>query len=339
MLKKMKTLMCVFSVMLTLCHLGETVTYNLENSDNIFEDFIKKYNKSYATDQERAIKYENFKNNLKMINDKNNGSKYAVFDINAFSDLNKNDLLRRTTGFRMGLKKNSYYTPDVSKECNVQVIKSEPQIILPESFDWRDKHGVTPVKNQLECGSCWAFSAIANIESLYNIKHNKELDLSEQHLINCDSINNGCGGGLMHWALETILQQGGIVSEKDEPYYGLDAVCKPKQFNVSISGCTRYVLKNENKLRELLIANGPISMAVDIIDVIDYKEGITDICENMNGLNHAVLLVGYGVHNNIPYWIMKNSWGEEWGEKGYLRVQRNINSCGLMNEFASSAIL
>nr|UYX49644.1 cathepsin [Darna trima granulovirus] len=334
----MKTTAALFIIPILLVVNVDAITYNLENSQTLFENFIIKYNKTYTNDEEKAIKFENFKNNLKIINSKNANSKHAVFDINMYSDMNKNDLLRLTTGFRVSLKKTAT-TKVIYKECNVHIIKDEPQIILPESFDWRIRRGVTSVKNQMNCGSCWAFSAIANIESLHRIKYDEQLDLSEQHLVNCDPINNGCNGGLMHWAFENIMYEGGVVSEKDDPYFGMDAICKPKNFNISISGCTRFVLQNENKLRELLITNGPISVAIDVIDVIDYKEGIADICENNNGLNHAVLLVGFGMHENVPYWIMKNSWGEGWGERGYIRVQRYKNSCGLMNEYASTAIL
>ncbi|AAK70678.1 ORF11 cathepsin [Cydia pomonella granulovirus] len=331
---KLLNFVILASVLTVTAH---ALTYDLNNSDELFKNFAIKYNKTYVSDEERAIKLENFKNNLKMINEKNMASKYAVFDINEYSDLNKNALLRRTTGFRLGLKKNpSAFT---MTECSVVVIKDEPQALLPETLDWRDKHGVTPVKNQMECGSCWAFSTIANIESLYNIKYDKALNLSEQHLVNCDNINNGCAGGLMHWALESILQEGGVVSAENEPYYGFDGVCKKSPFELSISGSRRYVLQNENKLRELLVVNGPISVAIDVSDLINYKAGIADICENNEGLNHAVLLVGYGVKNDVPYWILKNSWGAEWGEEGYFRVQRDKNSCGMMNEYASSAIL
>ncbi|AAQ21608.1 cathepsin [Cryptophlebia leucotreta granulovirus] len=316
----------------------ESVIYNLEQSEKLFDSFVKQYNKTYLTEEERMIKFDNFKNNLRIINEKNRGSKHAVFDINKYSDLNKNDLLRHTTGFKLGLKKNYSFT--TVKECGVVEIKEEPQVLLPETFDWRDKHGVTPVKNQLICGSCWAFSTIGNIESLYNIKYDKVIDLSEQHLINCDLVNNGCNGGLMHWALENILQEGGgVVSEENDPYYGLDSVCKKTPWELNISGCKRYILQNENKLKELLVVNGPISVAIDVSDVINYKSGIADICENNNGLNHAVLLVGYGEYDEVPYWILKNSWGIEWGEDGFFRIQRNKNSCGLLNEYASSAVL
>ncbi|AEB00299.1 cathepsin [Clostera anachoreta granulovirus] len=329
----------IMPVIVLVCGVVHSLKYNLDNSETLFEEFVTNFNKTYSSQDEKLIRYEIFKKNLALINNKNMESKHATFDINIYSDLHKNDLLHRTTGLRIGLKKNPLFKAITFRECGVQVIGDEPHALLPETFDWRLRNGVTSVKDQLQCGACWAFSALGNIESLHKIKYGVELDLSEQHLVNCDPLNNGCDGGLMHWALENILYEGGLVAERDEPYFGYDAVCKPKRLSSTISGCTRFVLQNENRLRELLVVNGPVSVAIDVIDVIDYKEGIADMCHNKNGLNHAVLLVGYGVDNDVPYWILKNSWGENWGENGFFRVQRNVNSCGIMNEYASSAIL
>ncbi|AAS82707.1 ORF31 [Agrotis segetum granulovirus] len=323
---------------LFLIGLVQGALYNLNDSEKLFEDFVQKYNKSYSSEEERQIKFDNFKNNIRSINEKNSLSNSAVYDINFYSDMNKNELLRKQTGFKINLKKNNL---DLSWniKCNKKLINGNPAVLLPDSFDWRDRHVITSVKNQRDCGSCWAFSTIANIESLYAIKYNKLLDLSEQQLVNCDEQNNGCNGGLMHWAMEEIIRQGGVSNETDFPYTASDGFCKRKQGFVNINGCNQFILSNEDRLRELLIFNGPISIAIDVIDVIDYSQGISSTCRNDNGLNHAVLLVGYGVKNNIPYWILKNSWGSQWGENGYFRVQRNINSCGMINDYAASAIL
>lgn len=323
--------------LLVLCH-AYALQYDLSDSQRLFDKYMVKYNKTYSSAEEKLAKFENFQNNLKIINEKNSNSKDALYDINYYSDMNKNELLRKQTGFKINLKKNNLEW-DWDVKCVQQILNEDPAVLLPESFDWRHQNVVTTVKNQRDCGSCWAFSAIANIESQYAIKFKKLLDLSEQHLVNCDQQNNGCNGGLMHWALEIIMRSGGVVAERDDPYVAVDSVCKrkPKQFN--INGCVQYNLKNEEKLRELLVVNGPLSIAIDVIDIMDYKTGIASSCKNDNGLNHAVLLVGYGVKNNIPYWTFKNSWGTEWGDNGYFKLQRNINSCGMMNEYASTAIL
>lgn len=323
-------------LLLAFCHV-HAIQYDLKDGEKLFENYVNKYNKTYSSLEERAAKFENFQNNLKLINEKNSNSKDAVYDINFYSDMNKNELLRKQTGFKVNLKKTKGGWDYI--RCAQQLINEDPVVLLPESFDWRHQNVVTSVKNQRDCGSCWAFSAIGNIESQYAIKFKKLLDLSEQHLVNCDQQNNGCNGGLMHWALEIIMRSGGVVAEKDDPYVAVDSVCKRKPKIFNINGCVQYDLKNEEKLRELLVVNGPISIAIDVIDIIDYKQGVASTCRNDNGLNHAVLLVGYGVKNNIPYWILKNSWGTEWGEDGYFKVQRNINSCGMMNEYASTAIL
>lgn len=311
--------------------------YDLNKSEVLFNDFVAKYNKVYASDEERAAKYEIFKNNLMVINEKNSKSTNVLYDINRMSDLNKNELLR-STGFSMNLKKN-LKSP---KECEYVLVADAPSRSVPASFDWRANNAVTPVKNQLDCGSCWAFSTIANIESLYAIKHGVEVDLAEQYLLDCDYFNNHCNGGLMHWALENILlnENGGVVEEQQKPYVGEETACEKKEYLFNIKNCKRFNLINEHTLQQLLIENGPISVAIDVIDILDYKQGIAENCRSDNGLNHAVLLVGYGESTNgIPYWILKNSWGDDWGEQGFFRVKRDINSCGMMNAYAASAIL
>ncbi|AER41457.1 V-CATH [Epinotia aporema granulovirus] len=311
--------------------------YDLNNSQALFDDFVIKYNKVYATDEERAAKYEIFRNNLVVINEKNSKTTNALYDINRLSDLNKNELLR-STGFSVNLKKNL----NPSKECEYVLVADAPSRSLPASFDWRANNAVTPVKNQLDCGSCWAFSTIANIESLYAIKYGVEVDLAEQYLLNCDYTNNNCNGGLMHWALENILinDNGGVVEERHAPYVGEVTACDKEEYLFTITNCKRFNLVNEHTLQQLLIENGPISVAIDVFDILDYKQGISDNCRSDNGLNHAVLLVGYGVSiNGIPYWVFKNSWGDDWGEQGFFRVRRDINSCGMMNAYAASAVL
>lgn len=324
-------------LLIALCGVNGML-YDLQTSEHLFENFIQKYNKSYATPEERAAKFENFCSNLRIINEKNTNSRDALYDINYYSDMNKNELLRKQTGFKINLKKNAGdWSWDL--KCTQRDINGEPSVLLPESFDWRNMNVITSVKNQRDCGSCWAFSAIGNIESQYAIQYNKLVDLSEQQLVNCDHQNNGCNGGLIHWAMEEIMRRGGVVVEPEDPYVAVDSVCKLKPAQFNINGCVQYNLRNEDKLRELLVVNGPVSIAIDVIDVMDYKQGISSTCRSDNGLNHAVLLVGYGVRNNVPYWIVKNSWGVEWGEDGFFKLQRNINSCGMMNEYATTAIL
>ncbi|CAN4105025.1 unnamed protein product [Withania somnifera] len=209
---------------------------------------------------------------------------------------------------------------------------------LPVSVDWRKSGAVTPVKNQKNCGSCWAFSAVAAIEGINKIKTGELVSLSEQQLVDCDvySDNQGCNGGFMENAFDFIIQNGGITSDKNYPYTGKDQKCntnKAKQHAVTITGYER-ITPNEESLQAAVIKQ-PISVAVDAsgYGFQLYSGGLyTGYCGH--SLNHGVTLIGYGVvEGGEKYWLVKNSWGANWGEGGYIKIKRgsddNRGTCGI----------
>ncbi|ADB84400.1 cathepsin [Apocheima cinerarium nucleopolyhedrovirus] len=159
-------------------------------------------------------------------------------------------------------------------------------------------------------------------------------------MIDCDYVDMGCDGGLLHTAFEQMIQMGGVKSEIEYPYVGYNDNCRltDDNFAIKVKGCYRYIVTREEKLKDLLRAVGPIPIAIDASGIVNYYRGIVNHCENY-GLNHAVLLVGYGIENNVPYWTIKNTWGKDWGENGYFRVRQNVNACGMMNELASTAVI
>lgn len=305
--------------------------YDTLKSDNSFDQFVANYNKMYNDEHEKTYRYKIFRHNLEEINVKNQRNGSAVYGINKFSDLSKNEIISKYTGLSL---------PAASQNFCKTIMLDQPPSRGPLNFDWRQQNKVTSVKNQGACGACWAFATLGSVESQYAIKHNQLINLSEQQLVDCDVVDMGCDGGLLHTAFEQMIQMGGLEQEHDYPYQAQNDYCKidPSKYVVSIVGCYRYVLQYEEKLKDLLRAVGPIPMAIDAAGIVDYYRGIINYCEN-NGLNHAVLLVGYGVENNIPYWTFKNTWGSDWGENGYFRLRQNINACGMFNELASSAVL
>jgi len=193
----------------------------------------------------------------------------------------------------------------------------------PTSVDWVTQGVVTPVKNQGDCGSCWAFSTTGSIECEYAIKTGQLNSLSEQQLVDCSSSygNEGCNGGLMDWAFEYVMAEGGLCSEAEYPYTGVDGTCQTCQTLYDpITTYTDVVADNEADLTTAA-AMGCVSVAIEADQYAFqyYSSGIlTGLCGT--ALDHGVLVVGYGTSGSQDYWLVKNSWGTSWGEEGYIQV-------------------
>ncbi|GKC21817.1 cysteine proteinase COT44-like protein [Tanacetum coccineum] len=210
--------------------------------------------------------------------------------------------------------------------------------MLPTKVDWRESGAVTPIKNQGSCGSCWAFSTVAAVEGINKIITGDLISLSEQELVDCDNrYNSGCNGGAMDYAFEFIIANGGIDTETDYPYKGVGDVCdqvRNKANIVSIDGYEDVQPNNENALKKA-VAHQPVSVGIEASGRAFqlYQSGVfTGTCGTE--LDHGVVVVGYGSENGKDYWLVRNSWGTNWGEDGYFRLERNIHTarsgkCGI----------
>ena len=222
----------------------------------------------------------------------------------------------------------------VSKGQTVKAMNLKDDV--PDTVDWRQSGLVNPIKNQGNCGSCWAFSTIQAQEGVYAKTHGNLYSLSEQNLVDCVTSCSGCNGGLMHEAYQYVIanQQGLFNLEVDYPYTAKDGTCK---FDVSkgyakVTGDFQVTQGDENALKVASATYGPIAIAIDASHFTFqlYHSGIYDpwFCSSSN-LDHAVGLIGYGTDKK-DYWLVRNSWGTSWGESGYIRMVRNKNNkCGV----------
>ncbi len=207
-------------------------------------------------------------------------------------------------------------------------------------MDWRLKGAVTGVKNQGQCGSCWSFSATGSVEGQHYLKKGQLVSLSEQNLIDCSSSfgNHGCKGGVMDNAFKYMMANDGDDTESYYPYEMRQGNCR---FNRNYVGSNIISFKdvpkgNEPYLQSVVGTVGPASVAIDAShsSFQFYREGVyvEPSCSSTR-LDHGVLVVGYGTENGQDYWLVKNSWGTNWGESGYIKMARNRNNqCGIATQ-------
>lgn len=304
----------------------------------IFKDFINRFNKVYKNDEEMKKRFIIFRDNVKLIKELQKTEQgTAEYGITEFTDLTKEEFRKHYLGFNPALAKSEF-----KSQAKI------PDVAPPAAFDWRDHSVVTPVKDQGQCGSCWAFSVTGNVEGQWALKKGKLMSLSEQELVDCDKLDQGCDGGYMTNAYEEIIKIGGLETESDYPYEGEDEKCTFKKAEVKVT-INNYVniSKDEGEMAKWLYKSGPISIAINANAMQFYFGGVSHpwkfLC-SPDDLDHGVLIVGYGTstypifNTTIPYWVVKNSWGKSWGEKGYYRVFRGDGTCGL-NLMASSAVV
>lgn len=287
--------------------------FSLEESQYrfLFEQFRADYGKMYSNVHEALTRYDIFKNNLNKIMEHNKGQQTFKLGINQFGDLTPEEFKYYIVG--------SGYIPN-----NGPSVVSPVNTANPDSVDWEKDGAVTAVKNQGQCGACWAFSAVGAIESLLKIKTSQLEKYSEQQLVDCDTKSKGCQGGHFNTAFEYAKQKG-LCQEIAYPYKGHMSPCKEDDCTPygKIDGYKEVEKENEEALKTALTAQ-PVSVGVEAsgFNFQFYKEGIITYGCGTN-LNHAILAVGYGFDEYyVDYWRVKNSWGSTWGEAGYAKILR-----------------
>ncbi|KAL3739950.1 hypothetical protein ACJRO7_021261 [Eucalyptus globulus] len=323
----------VYMLMVWLCAGAWTSAVTPPNSTLAeFEQWMARHGRIYKDNLEKAKRYGIFLETLRFIEDFNSKAANQSYKVglNQFSDLTTEEFVPRYTGFRATSRSSNSSAATTFKYSMTQV---------PDSLNWVEKGVVGSIKNQGGCGSCWAFVATAAVESMLAMKTGKLVDLSEQQLIDCSKKNHGCGWGWMYLAYEYIAQNHGMTYESDYPYIGVQGNCNERAASIAVARLKGYenIPVSEDLLLQA-VARQPVSVAIE-----DFSPGFKQYSGGIfNGpcgetTNHAVAIVGYGkTPDGIDYWLLKNSWGETWGEKGYMRILRNSGVqgglCGLVTQ-------
>ncbi|XP_069685412.1 cathepsin L-like peptidase [Periplaneta americana] len=302
-----------------------------------WEAFKIKYGKTYCP-REEMFRMNIFLSNVEKIKKHNEeharGLHNYTLGINRFADM----LLEEVTREMNGLLRMQPDHPQHSR--NVATFIPPANVQLPDSIDWREKGAVTPVKDQGHCGSCWAFSAIGTLEGQHFRKTGKLISLSEQDLVDCCGLygTEGCKGGHATLAFDCIKGYNGIDTEDSYPYEAKDGTCRFNPNNVAATDVGYVTIKprSESHLQAAVATVGPVAVSIfsDLHDFSLYKGGVfyNPGCVGDRPSHHAVTVIGYGTDKSSgeDYWLVKNSWGEEWGEGGYIRIARNRdNHCGI----------
>ncbi|XP_056644468.1 cathepsin L-like proteinase [Diorhabda sublineata] len=285
-----------------------------------WQDFKVKFSKSHSLTEDK-LRFGIFQNNLRKIEVHNalyeKGEVSYFLKVTQFADWTSEEF-KSMLGAQLNGK------PEISP---IGRFKPEANFTRPESIDWRQKGAVLGVKAQGDCGSCWAFSTTGALEGQLAIHRNQYIPLSEQELVSCDKNNHACGGGWIDVPY-TYLEQNGLSSEEQYPYTGNEDSCINNIGNKPLTTVQGFISikKDEESMADAVATVGPISIYVNANNGWQlYGGGVFDDKDCADFFNHAVIITGYDSQS----WTIKNSWGTEWGEEGYMRLIRGKNQCGI----------
>ena len=289
----------------------------LSAEEQEFNHFMSTYSKQYSTDEEYQKKFNTFRDNVAFIRVYNSMKNTEILGVNPLADLSFEEFKSKYLPFK--------FPPQESQANN---IASPPLQQLPTSVDWRTKGAVTAVKDQGDCGSCWAFSTTGSVEGAWAIAGHTLTSLSEQQLVDCSVtyLNHGCNGGTMDRAFKYIIGNKGITSEETYPYTGQNGLCSKTRASKIVATISAYtdVTRDDPTALKTAVAKQPVSIGVDAAGVQwqFYAGGtVTSSSGCGTSLDHGVLIVGYQTTSATPYWIVKNSWGKDWGLAGYIQIE------------------
>ncbi|MED6256842.1 hypothetical protein ATANTOWER_028975 [Ataeniobius toweri] len=297
----------------------------------LWEDWKNQHGKVYDNQTELIFRRTVWDKNLLMLlrhNQEASAGKHSfILGLNHLADMTAEEINERLNGLKM--EEPLHLRNDTFMDMN--------DLSLPTSVDWRISGLVGPVRNQGLCGSCWAFSSLGALEGQMKKRKGSLIMLSPQNLVDCGTKegNLGCRGGYITKAYSYIIHNGGVDSEKSYPYEHQNGKCRYSLKGRAAYCSSFHVLPqgDELALQAAVASVGPVAVAVNAMlpSFHMYKGGLYNAPDcNPKLINHAVLVVGYGADKGQDYWLVKNSWGMEWGEGGFIRIARNKkNLCGI----------
>lgn len=323
--------------MLRFCSLallcaGACATGSTDPDLQRFLDFTSTYHKTYASQAEFDHRFSVFKKTLATIDARNAAGTLGVHNVTRFADLESSEFADQNLGGR------GHRAGAISKRWPAHAGK-------PANVDWVAKGATTPVKNQGMCGSCWAFSATEQIESDNFLKTGKLVDLAPQQVTSCDTVSDGCDGGWTYWAYDYVMSAGGIEAAASYPYVsgttGETGSCTAVQADeiVQLSG---YNNVSNSAATEpnmgAALQEGPLSVCLDATTFSTYQSGIVGAGCGTE-VNHCVQATGLNTNaDGVTYYIVRNSWGEDWGVDGFIYIAYGANNCEIAGDATNVVI-
>jgi len=315
-------LVCVAAVGVSAYRAGFDINARMK-----FGAFKETFSKVYASDAEHEKRFVIFARNLEHIAKLNKRNDGATYGVTQFTDLTHEEFKEHYLMTNL---------PPLEKGGRVADLINAT---IPSSFNWATHSPavVTPVYNQGQCGSCWAFSATENTESRWALAGHPLVSLAMQQIVSCDTTDYGCSGGWPYNAYAYVMRAGGMEPYSKYPYVAENEACMFKASEI-VSKISRweYVTqsRNEDQMRNYLVAHGPLSVCVDASSWSFYTGGTYPASSCSTSIDHCVLATGYDVGQG--YWIIRNSWGTSWGISGYMHLQMNANACAVAQVVTSS---
>jgi len=297
-----------------------TVVLSDKDVSSQWNEFKLKYNKSY-TAAEEVYRFKIFSQNVDLAAQRSAKSITATHGVTKFSDLTPEEFKKLFLS--------------IVPERSVNNGDENPSQFrdLPDTFDWRTKGAVTAVKNQGQCGSCWAFAAVETVESVCYLAGYGLYSASEQQVVDCDKGDMGCNGGEPTGAYQYLIKAGGIETEAAYPYNPSQTTCT---FNSSQVYCpvTSWKsvtnAKNETVMQEFCYSNSPMAACVDAMTWSTYTGGYISVKDDCGWVtDHCVQIVGWTSMSGVSVWTVRNSWGSDWGVSGYIYLQMDHDVCGI----------